>query len=274
MPNGQTEAAHTRRRLVPEDAKRLSGLVKLKNYAIQHSLEMGDETIQGINDLDFSYIHDVPLETERLSPAAEPIAMDEVGRMSEKDLVRLDQLAVALTKITYPITIENVGRISNTTNLTRFASVVLWFGILSALLCGLFMGIIKFANTKSLSIEVLVAEASKVSLALLLGTVGAILYVILLNGKLNIVAGLDEESKAMNKLRIQLGALLGFVLFVLMPTMFDDTSSAPYKLLIPLTGGHSATLVVGVLAKAVTAIETALNLDEKNTRAALKRPVS
>jgi hypothetical protein len=85
---------------------------------------------------------------------------------------------------------------------------------------------------------------------------------------------LDEETKTINKLRIALGALLGFVLYVIQPSMFDfltDRTANPLKLLIPLIGGYSVTLVIGILAKAVTAVEITLNLDEKKIRATLKR---
>jgi hypothetical protein len=255
------------RRLQPgsADAKRIDALVALKSYAIKNSFDVSEEIIQGINSLDHLYV--------RGSAPEISVSTDTVNRLIDKDLTKLDRLTIALTRVTYPITIENVDKMANATGLTTFVSRVLWIGIGSAFLCGVLMGIIRL-EAANLSTYVIAAEVGKVLLALSLGTVGAILYVMLPNGKLNIVAGLDEETKTTNKLRIALGALLGFVLYVIEPSMFNfltNSSANPLKLLIPLVGGYSVTLVIGILAKAVTAVEITLNLDEKKIRATLKR---
>ncbi len=278
MARKQTEATPVQLLAESEDAKRLALLIKLKDYAIKNSFDIGDEIIQGVNTLDYFYVRTSPDSKSPTTAPAPQQPEEKVGRISDKDLIKLDRLTVALTRVTYPITIENVGRLTDTKGLAKFVSALLWLGIGSALLSGIVMGIIKLgSNSTQLSGYVVSAEASKVLLALLLGTVGAILYVMLPNGKLNIVAGLDEESIVMNRLRIALGALLGFVLFVIKPSMFNfllDKTANPFELLIPLIGGYSVTLVIGILAKAITAVEITLNLDEKKIRATLKRPLS
>jgi hypothetical protein len=285
-PFDQNPSATTSIQQLPagsEDAKRLSGLVELKNYAIRSLLDPDVEILRGIDSLDAKYARRAETADEREpgpSPSPEGQQSDVVGaeqarreveRISDKDLVELDQLTVALTRLTYPVTIENVAGLADKSKVTAFASVLLWVGIGAAILCGVAMGVVRLDANAAPNWIVVGKEAGKGLLALLLGTVGAVLSVILRNGRLDMVVGVDEESRAVNKLRILLGALLGFVLFVLRPAMFNG-ANGDFELLIPLIGGYSATLVIGVLAKAATALEITLNLDERNTRSALRRP--
>jgi len=265
------------------DAKRLDALLALKDYAIKAPLDVGADIIQGINTLDYAYERsEAPTSDTRAlldSVVREGPAADQrplLEGLIDKDRSKLDQLILLLTRITYPVTIENLSHLANKELLPKFVNKIIWTGISAAILCGVFMAVIRLGGRGASGFEYaeLLAEGSKALLALSLGTVGSVVFVMLPDGKLNIFAGLDEETKAMNKLRITMGALLGFVLYVIRPNMFQflqNPALSALELLFPLLGGYSITLVVGVLAKAVTALELTLNLDEKRTRASLRR---
>jgi hypothetical protein len=139
----------------------------------------------------------------------------------------------------------------------------LCYALLAAILAGIFIALITGGTTWG--------QWAKAPLAICLGFVGAVIYVMLPNGRLNIVAGLDDESIATNVLRVITGALLGFVIYVVKPDYLSLKQGAEaYGLLAPLIAGYSISLVVGVLAKAVTAIELTLNLDDKKNQASLR----
>jgi hypothetical protein len=59
------------------------------------------------------------------------------------------------------------------------------------------------------------------------------------------------------------------------PTMFDTSNdhsfSNPPKLFIPLVAGYSTSLAIGILGKAITAVELTLNLDDKKNQAVLRK---
>jgi preprotein translocase subunit Sss1 len=121
-------------------------------------------------------------------------------------------------------------------------------------------------------------EVWEVMAAILLGIVGAVIYVMLPNGKINIVAGLDEETKLTNIARVIIGGIMGFVIYLITPDVFsslqppkNNSVKNALGLLYPLVGGYSISLVVGVLSKAVTAVELTLGLDEKKNVGALRK---
>jgi hypothetical protein len=70
---------------------------------------------------------------------------------------------------------------------------------------------------------------------------------------------------------------MGYVIYLITPNVFsslyttNDTAKNALGLLYPLVGGYSISLVVGVLSKAVTAVELTLGLDEKKNVGALRK---
>jgi hypothetical protein len=225
--------------------ERLKGLIILKNFAVTRGYAVPDGIIDEI----------VNMETVIGDPQLEKI--------SPTELVKLDRLIRNISVITYPINSENVSKLLEGNGVTRFSYQLLFYGLLAAILGGAIIGLI--------SSDTLIGHWLKAPLAICLGVVGAVLYVMLPNGRLNIVAGLDEESIATNLLRVITGGLLGFVIYVVKPDFLNVQKGAEaYGLLAPLIGGYSITLVVGILAKAVTAVELTLNLDEKKTQASLR----
>jgi hypothetical protein len=130
------------------------------------------------------------------------------------------------------------------------------------------MAAIKYAFGLSTLWEVMAAISLRV--------VGAVIYVMLPNGKINIVAGLDDEAKLTNVARIIIGRIMEYVIYlikqdVVFSSLGSTSSKSNFGLLYPLVGGYSISLVIGVLSKAVTAVELTLGLDEKKNVGALRK---
>jgi hypothetical protein len=229
----------------PATSERLRELLDLKNFAISRGYPVPDGTIEDISALESAL-------------ASSP------DQVSQKDLIKLDLLTRDLSTITYPVTVDNVASLLEGRGVTKFASWLLTIGLCAAMSGGALIGLIN-AGTES-------DHFFKVVLAICLGIVGAILYVMLPNGRLNTVAGLDQESVATNLMRVIIGGLLGFVIYIVKPDLLSvQKGSAAYGLLAPLIGGYSITLVIGILAKAITAVELTLGLDDKKTHVALRK---
>jgi hypothetical protein len=223
---------------------RLHNLVALKDYAVSRGYPLSDIAIEEIASLE------------------QFLTNDQTSKLSQKEFVQIDKYIRDLSAITYPINIDNLERILEGKGITRFAYLLLLIGLSAAVLAGIFIGMIK---------SDWYGEWVKSELAISLGVVGAVIYVMLPNGRLNFAAGLDNESVATNLIRVCLGGVLGFVIYVVNPDFLAAKPGSTVGLLAPLVGGYSISLAVGVLGKAVTAIELTLNLDEKRTQASLKR---
>ena len=229
---------------------RLIALVSLKDYGINRGFNITDKMIEDIGKLEEAYLKNMSSEAS----------------WSKEDLTILDQLTRSITEVTYPVTTENIGNITNETSY-RWAQNFLWSGIAAALLSGFMMTLIKSSEW----------DLWKVIASILLGIVGAVVYVMLPNGKINLVAGLDQETKMTNISRIIIGGILGYVIYLIVPDIFSildkprDPSTNKFGLLYPLVGGYSISLVVGLLSKAVTAVELTLGLDEKKNVGSLRK---
>ena len=226
--------------------ERLAGLVRLKNFAILRGYAITDSLIEEIANLENA------------------VGGPQLKDIASGDIIKLDRLIRDVSQITYPINLENLSTITSGNGITRFSYQLLFYGLIAAVLAGVLIALISGGTP--------FGQWAKAPLAICLGVIGAVVYVMLPNGRLNIVAGLDEESITTNFLRVITGGLLGFVIYVVKPDFLSlQQGSEAYGLLAPLIGGYSITLVVGILAKAVTAIELTLNLDDKNTQASLRK---
>jgi hypothetical protein len=226
--------------------ERLADLVRLKSFAILRGYAISDSLID---------------EIAKLESAARSSQLEDIAT---EDIIKLDRLIRDVSQITYPINLENLSAITSGNGITKFSYWLLSFGLCAALLAGVLIALINGGTP--------LGQWVKAPLAICLGIIGAVVYVMLPNGRLNIVAGLDDESIATNLLRVITGGLLGFVIYVVKPDFLSlQQGSEAYGLLAPLIGGYSITLVVGILAKAVTAIELTLNLDDKKTQASLRK---
>jgi hypothetical protein len=173
----------------------------------------------------------------------------------------LDKLSIELSKITYPVNLSNVTNAYQRASAMLFVYVLMSFGVVAALISGLLIWSIK---------KGMVVEAAGTWLALTLGVVGAVVYVMLPNGKLNMFAGIDAANRANAMVRVVMGGLLGFVLSLIVAPI-NSLNLEPKQLLIPLIGGYSITLVVGIMAKAIAAVELTFNIDSKSIRSSLRK---
>jgi hypothetical protein len=225
---------------------RVHKIVQLKNFAISKGYALPDNLIEDLAKLEIQ------------------IKDSTFSAIGQTEIVKIDKIIRDLCEITYPINIANIDKVTRGEGVTRFAYIVLATGLAAALACGAFIWIIK--------IESGFAEGVKSPLAIFLGIVGAVIYVMLPNGRINTIAGLDPESVALDLFRIFMGGILGFVIYIVNSDFLSlKAGGAAYGLLAPLVGGYSISLVVGILAKAVTAIELTLNLDEKRSQASLRK---
>lgn len=246
MPEESTVIPMTEKGTKTDSVKadsRLAKLVKLKDFSVTRGMPADKVAITEINALEAKHqVSNFPWEKE--------------------DLDTLDLITRALSELTYPITIDNVENVYDTSGQAfsyRWVNRFLGIGIFLAVFSGILMALIK-KNPMIMGADL--SELWKVAASISLGAVGAVIYVMLPNGRINIVAGLDRETITTNGARIGIGGLLGYVIYLIKPQIFD-TSTEPLSLLLPLVGGYSISLVVGILSKAVNAVELTLGLDDK-----------
>jgi hypothetical protein len=187
--------------------------------------------------------------------------LDKALPLTSTDRAELDDLILELSKITYPVTVANVGEAVEGSCSTRFVYLILMIGLAMAITAGWEIWAISKGT---------LAEAAGTWLALTLGFVGAVVHVMLPNGRLNLFLGIDAANRANSIVRIIMGGLLGFVLSLVMVPI-DKPAVDPKTLLVPLLGGYSITLVVGILAKAISALQLTFNIDSKQVQASLRK---
>lgn len=220
------------------DQQDLAALAKLKNFALKRGYDLDGDLLERIN---------------KILRGAKPRPLNDTDR------AELDKLIIDLSKTTYPVNINNVANADGQDAELCFVYGIMAIGIAAAICAGL---IIWYFQTYP-------SPAFGAGLSLTLGVVGAVVYVMLPNGKLNMFVGLDASNKANALVRISMGALLGFVLSLIVAPIKNLEN--PKELLLPLLGGYSITLVVGILAKAIAAIELTFNIDAKSIRSSLRK---
>lgn len=222
-----------------DDAGRVAALTQLVNFAVR----------QGYDGLGG------PLLTRLYTLIDTPVPLAAAGR------AELDDLTIELSKITYPVNVTNVGEALEGSLSVRFVYAVIACGLIAAVAAGLQIWAVRRG---------ILVDGAATWLALTLGFLGAVVHVMLPNGRLNLYLGIDAANRANSVVRVVMGALLGFVLaLVIVPV--DTPSIDPKYLLVPLLGGYSITLVVGVLAKAINAVQLTLNIDTKQIQASLQK---
>ncbi|HMG79035.1 MAG TPA: hypothetical protein VK591_10140 [Xanthobacteraceae bacterium] len=229
------------------DRERFQSLMDLKDFAVKNAYSIPDKLIAEIAIFEHKYFQDA-----------------ESFKFEADDLGNLDRLTIELSQVTYPITISNLSKVRDGVKISAFVYIVLGVGLIAAFISGWFAWVIKHEGH--------CAGFAEAVLPLTLGMIGAIVYVMLPNGRLNVVAGLDAENIANNVVRIAMGGLLGYVLYVARFIAQSGTTQPTidsWTLFLPLIGGYSITLVVGILAKAVAAVQLVFNIDEKSIRASL-----
>ncbi len=226
---------------------RLAKLIRLKDAAIAKNIPIPQETLLGIGEL-------------------EKARGGSTQALPESEANKLDLLTQALAEATYPITVDNVDRLENGQGEAAFAIYVLAGGLILAVLSGIGIGLVRNNYAPPLT------DACKILSSIFLGTLGAVLYVMLPNGRINMYVGLDREMRTNCVARIIIGGILGYVIYLIYPDFFrpPESGKVGLELLYPLIGGYSISLVVGILSRTVTAVELALGINERKNVNALK----
>jgi len=185
------------------DTGRVKGLHDLKEFAVQRGYNVSEKLLKDIAEVEHKFLRIV-----------------EPASMTSEQISNVDRLTIELSQITYPVTTFNVEKVLSNSGVTRFVYIMLAFGLCAALGAGFASSIVKHNNYG--------ADIAQAVLPLTLGFVGAIVYVMLPNGRLNVVAGLDAENKATDIVRVVMGGSVGLCSPVCRPSCFGTKF---YKLL-------------------------------------------
>jgi hypothetical protein len=242
--------------------RKIRGANALKNYAINNKVSISDEVIGKID-----------------------AAVRGADKNDSDADAKLDMAIRELTKATYPATIETVlFQLSDKgiRHITRLKLFLCLCGVVSLLSAIAVYGFdqaspVKLVKTASVtevspsSVDVdscVNYHAVRVSLlALCLGVLGASLFSMYnLIGIVNERALASEDSFS-EVIRLVLGAIVGWVFFfAFSQAAFEPGAKVSNMLvLLPFLAGFSTKLVVGIINKAIQAVQMTLGLDDKTS---------
>jgi hypothetical protein len=227
---------------------RLDRLVSLKDYAVANGVDIDDDLIDDIASL------------QRM---AEPGSLLDEGATIDKTVLRL-------CRITYPVTIENISVdvMGESPSYERFKLLLMLLGG---------VGVIAAVASAHFSFKGQYGTIFPQSIfALCLGFLGAVVYSFF--SALRILPrtfGVDD--KYLNYARLVLGSVLGWIVYFAFlqdtfqaafgvgdpPLANDEPTKARMLLLSPFLVGYSTTLAVGILNKAITAVELTFGLEDR-----------
>ena len=217
-------------------ADRVQSAVKLKDYAISNNLDVSDETLRDLSQL--------------------ASGVQDGG--NQEDQYLLDRCIRDITEVTYPTTIETLGRSGGFSGKgSAFMWIIAVVGVGALTVSILTFGKLQDAESTELYTSILAAS---------LGTLGALIYIFFnLIGVLSEKAFSDDDIYT-NSLRIVIGAIIGWVFFfAFVPDLGSKAQEGSPMLLLPFLGGFSTRLVVGIMTQAIGAIELTLGLQDKST---------
>jgi hypothetical protein len=233
--------------------RKIDGAGALKDYAIANAISVSDEVIKKID----AVIEMSSSETSKVNAAELDIAIRD------------------LTKATYPATIETVlfqRSEEGKQHVRRLKLMLCAWGIVSLL--GAVVGFVcdqpspgNGAGTTETVVVGGLYHAMRISaLAACLGVLGASVF-----SMYNLVGIVKERALASDDsyseyLRLALGAIVGWVFFFAFAQ--DAVKSGKVNnmlLLLPFLAGFSTKLVVGVINKAIQAVQITLGLEDKTS---------
>ena len=227
---------------------KLERLAALKDYAIANGVDIDDDLIDDVANL------------QRM---AENSHLLEEGATIDKTVLRL-------CRLTYPVTIENitVGIVGESPGYERFKRLLMFLGG---------AGVILAVISAHLSFKGAYGTILPQSVfALCLGFLGSTVYSFFCALRI-LPRTFGVDDKYLNYARLVLGAVLGWIVYfaflqdtfqeafnVSNPTpTTDEPAKARMLLLSPFLVGYSTTLAVGILNKAITAVEITLGLEDR-----------
>lgn len=242
--------------------RKLEGLVSLKEYALSGNLEVSNELLKKIAKLEHAR------ETNEL-----------LGLGGDLDIAISE-----ITAITYPTNIDNINVPSEggDSEYNKFKEHLIYFGYIggvSAILwfTASFYIVGSEEVSKYLPFRVLLHSL----LAMSLGFLGAVVYSFFFALQIIPRRAFNYNDKYNNYARLLLGLLLGWIVYFVflqenfVATLRPGSIIDPEKrllLILPFLVGYSTTLTVGILNKAITAVQITLGLDDvRETRLAEKR---
>lgn len=242
----------------PDLIEKLRRATLLKDYAIENNLFVSDEIIEALN----------------------AAAYGAGERDNAEIAARLDRAIRDLTGVTFPATTQTIQDAAQRTEGTQVSLGVNWFTLIIAILLGAFvllaiLSFIALSNNDLGGPEELWAS----SLALSLGAMGALVFMVFNVMRIIADKAFNVHDKYTNYLRVLLGLALGwlFYFFFARSEFMDvrsdaiDGSEFSLLLLLPFLAGFSTRLVVGIFNNAIRAIELVLGIEDTDTQLLRRR---
>ena len=243
----------------------LEKTVRLKDFAVKNGFDVDPAAIRTLNELSFKY--STPPGKESQPKASKDLAADSN---------KLDDAIEKLTALTYPTTID-LPKEKDLREYNTFKGW-LWKIAIAALLLAIAGFVLSVKGSPSWQ------AIGNSTLAMFLGLLGAVTYSLFNVLRVLPPQAFNPTDGYYNFARLLLGMLLGWVFYFAfaMPafrelpnyfTVGGKPQGGAYKLLVPFLAGYSTKFVVGVLERAMVALEVSLGIEEKRDVRA-KRVVS
>jgi hypothetical protein len=238
--------------LATEFRELLQKTSQLKEFALKNNYELNPKMIAELNELVYK-----SASRDLATPTADA-------------RTKLDAILSDLTAVTFPTTIDAITVKPETDAYARFKRWLFRIGIF-----GLFMAIVGFALSV-LSPAWMPNQWSNSLLAMSLGLLGAVVYSFF--GVLRVIPSqaFNQDDEYSNYARLLLGVLVGWVFyFAFAQSAFynlkqyganavgSTANAGVLLLLLPFVAGYSTRFVIGILERAIVALETALGINEK-----------
>lgn len=264
----------------------LNKAVRLKEFAIKNGYEVDPKTIKTLNELSWAYVTKrAPTQSSNLvADSTKPDGTTAVAAPKRTpaespnlavDSTKLDGAIAELTAVTFPTTIDLPPE-SETEEYTQFKRRLLVIASVALLIA--FVGFGWTAASAANSGWLAVGNSI---LAVSLGLLGAVTYSLFNVLRVVPAQAFNPKDAYFNYARLLLGVLLGWVFYFtfsmdafrqlhdyLQPhdNLKNQTpvpKAEAFKLLVPFVAGYSTKFVVGVLERAIAALEVSLGIEEK-----------
>lgn len=232
---------------------KLRDAIALKEHVIENNLEIPNEIIEVINNINL------------------------FGDSASQAATDIDKALKQLTSITYPTTAETLRLASQQAGLSSKLQVLVFKTVITILpLIALGYAIFSYIKLGSSDSD---AQLWASSLALSLGLMGALVYILF-----NVIGEMSSRAFNINDtysnyLRMVLGALFGWVFYFALlqenirstPGDTNPDGNISPLLLLPFLAGFSTRLVLGILNQAIRATELTFGIEDRGTELLSRR---
>jgi hypothetical protein len=234
----------------------LGKAIRLKEFAIKNGYEVDPKTITALNELRYGQ-----------PDSGQPRALTREG--TADDMTKLDTAITELTAVTFPTTID----LQTNPESDQYKRFKWWLGGIGvAALLGAIAGFWRTASAANGGGSLSIGNSV---LAVSLGLLGAVTYSLFNVLRVVPPQAFNPKDEYYNYARLLLGVLLGWVFyFAFVMDAFRQLAdylkgqatppkAEAFKLLVPFMAGYSTKFVVGVLERAIEALEVALGIEER-----------